>query len=178
MAEIDIKAELRPGDVILLLVNRDKYKEQSGQILKSLAKGAKSICYISLISNYKQQIKNLDGLGLNKNNFFIIDGISTGFKKEQPPNSVSAMGLSDILSLSFTTLKEIETRKFDAVVIDDFSALFLYNNWKDVLKFLQALLIKIRNKETGTLIFYTKDSKYSEYANDVYLFVDKVMSVG
>lgn len=172
-----MKPELIKGNITLILVNRDKYKEQSTGFLKSLPKGLKKICYISFISPYKQQLKTLETMGLDSNNFFIIDGVTAGFKKDLPKNCVIAMGLSDILSLSFTVLKEIETKQFDAIIVDDFSVLFLYNNWKDVLKFMQALLVKARNKDNSAFIFYTKDSKYSEYAHDIYLFVDKVMNI-
>lgn len=130
----------------------------------------KSFIYVSLNRTEEKIRKLLEENKIDTKNIFFIDCFSS--EKEDHKICVDPSDLDMLYSAINSFMDSIKGEKI--IIVDEISALVVYNSENEVAKFVKKLVENVTKKRTK-LIAFTPKTNNPELLNKVFHFFDKVM---
>ena len=80
---MDLTKEIRRNKTILVVLDEKQYEDKIIEIVRSLGKVDKKICYLCLNKTYKDMIEDLKNQNIDVKKFFFIDVLSSYYKRQE-----------------------------------------------------------------------------------------------
>jgi hypothetical protein len=171
MLTMDIEKELSSNNAMLLVLGSLNYSESVMGVINKLS--GKNVCFVTLNKTYpavdEWMIKNR----INTKNFAFIDAISKAIQnlKVQAPKCRYVTSPSALTEMSIA-ISEMVGKGVDYLMFDSISTLLVYNNEKQVEKFISGIVNKARSSETKSMFFILENDKLIQPCS---MFMDKVL---
>ncbi len=138
---MDLTKEIRRNKTILVVLDEKQYEDKIIEIVRSLGKVDKKICYLCLNKTYKDMIEDLKNQNIDVKKFFFIDVLSSYYKRQEPrENCIFVPAPTDTVSIMKALTKAVKEKGCEVVVFDTISAFLIYRQNYFVLKFAYKLL--------------------------------------
>ena len=173
---VDIAKELEEGGSILLLVSGMKYSDSIYDVAKQLAD--KKVCYVSLNKTADAVKAGLKARGIDPKGMAFVDAISRSLN-EGPMQSGSTYFVSspgELTEMSIV-IHKLLAKKFDYLIFDSLSNLFVYQKKEPVIKFVSLLINRVRESGTGAVFYAVKIADDEAAIQQTSMFVDKVIDL-
>lgn len=182
---MDLKKLLEGNQNLVLLIPNEHYPDALVEIARDLAERNKSICYISINKPSDSIKKTLKEEGIEENKFYFIDCISrTITHKEEElegkakERTVFIDNPHSLTQLSLEVFNIIEREKIEGILFDCISTLLIYNEEKEVMRFVHHMMSKIKKTQTKVIYPYLKEDTDSKIVKEMGLFADKIIEMG
>ena len=153
---------------LLIITPVEKLQEKVNCIVKSF-RDMPGI-YVSLNKTQKSTENTLKKAGINTNNLFFIDCVTSEKTKDDVLHiAPDRLDLLDSAVASF--MKYIKGKEF--IIIDELSTLLIYNSENKVAKFVEKMTEYASQHDTEVIAFSPK-TKGEELLNKIFNFFDKV----
>jgi hypothetical protein len=80
---MDLFKDVFENKFVLVLFNEKQYENKLVDLVKELGKKHAKICYVCLSKPYTDVMEYLNRIGLDINNFFFIDVLTSHYKKQK-----------------------------------------------------------------------------------------------
>jgi len=170
--------EIDDNELVLLIVPSGSVDEVNRSVLEYFANKKGAVCvYTTFSKTYKVVFKNLKKYKIDTKKIFFIDCVT-------PVSEFGEINIADKvvfcqpnsltnISISITTaLKNLPQDKNRVLILDTISTLMLYNDKKDVIKFLHFLSGTIRKYGVKSLIFTLDEESDKSLISEISLFCD------
>lgn len=180
---MDISKEILDNKTPLVVLDENQYEDKIVDVMKSLGKLGKKICYVCLNKPYKDVIEDLNKQNVNVKDFFFIDVLSSYYKKQQPVyNCIFISAPTDTVSILAALMKAIKEKKCGIVVFDTLSTLLIYRQTYLILRFVHKILQKKMNGKSNKVLITLKGGHLMNYERDelikdVIMFVDNSITI-
>lgn len=174
---VDAVNELKQNGSVLLLVPSIKYNETVYNVAKQLAD--KKVCYVSLNKTAEAVKSSFKDHGIDSKGMAFVDGISRSLN-EGPMQSGSTYFVSspgELTEMSIV-IHELLSKKFDYLIFDSLSNLFVYQKKEPVIKFVSLLVNRVRESGTKAIFYAVKIAEDDAAIQQTSMFVDKVIDIG
>ncbi len=169
--------KIKKGEIVVLVIPNTSYMSGIMKVTKQICTSNKTTVYVSLNKLYKPLTSKFESAKIDLNKFLFIDGISKSAGQEAPDakNCLFVHSAGALTELSLNITKAINTGKFDSLVFDSLSTLLIYNKKEVVIKFVQSLVNKLRNKKITTVFAALKGDTEKGLLKEIGMFVDEVV---
>jgi hypothetical protein len=176
MAEKDnILSYLGKNQNIVLTCNSRDYEERMIDLHKAVSGKFKKICLITVRKSFDDLIKEFKEQGVDYSNYCFIDCISAELIKVRDTKQCiyipSPVALTE-LAISINKMRTMH--RIDLIILDNISSFLIYNQELPILRFLHAMMIKIRKTDIKSIYSILQGGRKSLIA-DLTLFADKVV---
>ena len=138
---MDLTKEMRRNKTILVVLDEKQYEDKIIEIVRSLGKVDKKICYLCFNKTYKDMIEDLKNQNIDVKKFFFIDVLSSYYKRQEPrENCIFIPTPTDTVSIMKALTKAVKEKGCEVVVFDTISTFLIYKQNYLVLKFAYKLL--------------------------------------
>ena len=176
---MDFFEEISENKFTLLLLSEKQYEQRLAQMMKSIEKAHKSICYICLSKPYKDVMLSLDSGGFDVGKFFFIDVLTHHFKRQEiAQNCIFVEDPRKLMALQLAIAKAVIQKNCSAIIFDTLSSLLMYEQAHDVIQFANAMAIEEKHRSVNKVFIVVRESQplkeYSDtFIKDVEMFADK-----
>ena len=173
---VNAAKELKENGTLLLLVPSMKYNETVFDVAKQLA--GKKVCYVSLNKTAEAVKASFKAHKIDPKNMMFVDAISRSLN-EGPMQSGSTYFVSspgELTEMSIVVHKLLE-KKFDYLIFDSLSNLFVYQKKEPVIKFVSLLINRIRESGTKAVFYVVKIAEDETAIQQTSMFTDKVIDL-
>jgi len=150
---MDSKMVLKPEEKILLVMtNSANYAETATNLTKLFSKSGSGI-YVSVNKPFETLKQSFIRNKIKVNSIFFIDMVTKTNDARKDSNCLYLGNPGDLTSVSIAidqVLSSIEGEKF--VIFDTINTLLNYNNESMVIRFMHALVSKIRNENARGIL--------------------------
>lgn len=173
--------EVYRNDFLLILLEEEKSLDKITEMTKSL-KSAERICYVCLSKPYADIYENLKAKGVNVKKIYFIDTLSAHYeKKKSSENCVFLDSPTDFANIRAAISKAIKEKKCSVVIFDTISAMLIYQETSNIVRFTHDFLSEERENSKIIYLIIKHDSMPPEenekLANDLSMFADKTINV-
>lgn len=176
---IDMQKEIDENQVVLVIVPNDIYLDKVTELTKALAEGHEKTVYVSLNKPYTSLVGLLHKNSIDPNKFYFIDAVTSTVMTPEPTKNcdyVSNPGALTELGLHIS--KVLTDEKPDATFFDSLSTLLVYEKGTTVIKFVHALISKLRVLGGKCVLTCLEEDVDSTLIKDLNMFADKVINLG
>jgi KaiC/GvpD/RAD55 family RecA-like ATPase len=169
--------KLEAGTSVLLVLPDERYMETLSDTLLGLSKQFKNTCYVTLNTPYVSLMRLFTKRKIPRKNVLVIDAVTKAVQAVTPENDhcIYVESQSSLTHLSLAITKAVETVKFQVVVIDSISTLFIYNNPKVVERFIHFIVQKMRQHNVALLLVAIGGNENNKELKQMGMFVDEVV---
>ncbi|MEW6295687.1 MAG: hypothetical protein AB1467_05345 [Candidatus Diapherotrites archaeon] len=177
-----IKEYLQSKQNIVLIIPNERYPDAVISIAKELLSLEGDFLYVSINKPCQDILKQLDKRQTEK--FYCVDCISRSFSPSQAtkieqekiaqrfyfidnPHSLTQLGLG--------ITKMLENKKIKQMLFDSISTLLIYNEEKEVMKFIHHVMSKVRETECRAVFTSLKEDVSSMLVKEITLFADAII---
>jgi archaellum biogenesis ATPase FlaH len=143
---------------------------------RTISKEFRKICVVTVHNPFPVLVRKFQEEGINCSNYRFIDCISA--KNMAVKDSEQCIYISSPLALTELAIameKIRTTHQMDLLILDNISSLLVYNNESAVLRFLHAMMTKLRRANVTTICpILEEEGKREEFMADLSLFADAV----
>ena len=182
---MDLKKLMEGNQNLVLLIPNKHYPDALVEIARDLAERNESICYVSINKPSESIKKAFVKEGIDESKFYFIDCISrTITHKEEEldgkakERTIFIDGPHSLTQLSLELFNIIEREKIEGILFDCISTLLIYNEEKDVMRFVHHMMSKIKKTNTKVIYPYLKEDTDSKIVKEMGLFADKIVEMG
>lgn len=175
----DFLKDITENQFVLVLLDEERYIDKLKDIMKSVEKEGSKICYICLSKPYSDVIQDFEHAGINPDDFFFIDVLSSHYGLPRPTENCKFISSpSDLAEIRAAVVDAIERRGCSAIVFDTVSTLLIYQQNSSIVSFTNSLLSEKKQENTKKLFIILKDDRTSEgdldvLTKDLEMFADK-----
>lgn len=175
---MNLSQEIRNNNIILLIVSKEKYRQELIGVVKDIVQNINKMCYVCINEPFSTINNNLDKNSISKDKFFFIDTITK--KVQEPPKTdncefVSAPNALTEISVAFS--KALNEHKCDSAFFDTLSSLLVYEKPHSIIQFIHNIITKLRVSSGKGVFIVLKDDLESDLIKDLYMFVDSVVEI-
>ncbi|MCD6590869.1 MAG: hypothetical protein J7K72_02760 [Candidatus Aenigmarchaeota archaeon] len=150
---MDISKEILKNKTLLIILDEEQYEKKIGDVLRSLGKLHKKVCYVCLNKPYKDVMEDLKKQKVNINNFFFIDVLSSYYHdRKSSRNCVFIHTPTDFISIINALVKAVKEKGCEVVVFDTISTFLIYKQNYVILKFTHKVLENLKGDSRNVLI--------------------------
>ncbi len=173
--ENNILSNLDKDQNIVLICNSKENEKVMIDLHKAVSKKFKKICMITISKSFSNLIKEFKKQGIDYSNYCFIDCISAENSKVKDSKQCiyvpSPVALTE-LAISIDKMRKIH--RVNLIILDNISSFLIYNKELPILRFLHAMMIKIRKTDIKAIYSILQEGRKSFIA-DLTLFADAVI---
>jgi archaellum biogenesis ATPase FlaH len=180
---INLVSEIEKSKFLLVLMQENEYDTKLEELVKVARKKKTKICYICLSTPYSDISDSLKEKGLDAEDFFFIDVISSCYKKMMPQkNCIFLSPPVNLEDLKTAIAAAIKNKNCTLVIFDTISALLIYEQVDSIVKFTHNLISEKMNQEVKKMFIIVKDNKIlaeesDSLQKDLEMFADKTLDL-
>ena len=166
--------DLPENFAVNLIIDQHIYSQANLALLRHLIEELHQGLYVSLNKPYETLHEELKQSNLDPSAIYCIDCVSKETGKFS--NSEKCLCLEDpssLTELSVLTANLLDDRKIRFIILDSLSTLLLYNDAKEVEKFLHGLFNKTRKSNASIIITSPKEKSKEDLFAEITQFCDK-----
>ncbi len=163
---------------IILIVPEEKYQNTIQALLKELVSAKKTIVFISVNKTKKALEKELKENKISTEKIYFVDCVSKSISKGKISWSDEKNQYVDnptsLTQISLAVFKLFDQTKMDYLVLDSINTLLIYNEEKEVLKFVHHTTGKLKeNNKTGVFVYLKEEmnqtllKKFSQFSDKI-----------
>jgi len=172
-AKPDISSELEANRTILLILSPDDHKSLS-DFITPIRK--KRICYVSLSRTYDSVQKQMKEIGVDPDDLFVLDAVTSSFSREKPPPKVVFIPSPDALTdLNIAIIETVKNEKCDYLVFDSISTLLTYQEDPLIARFIDFIVGKVKSLKGRALFTCLGSDSKTQAISEISLHVDKII---
>jgi len=173
---MDIAKEIEENQVIVLVLPEGTYSENMIPLLKDLYKLGINTVYVSLNKPASTLLDIFKKNGIPKDRFFFIDVITSAVQKINGiENCIYVSHPSALTELSIKIDGVLKTKKFKNLIFDSLSTLIVHNKEEEVIKFLHALIGKIKTLECIAIFTCLESDMKTDLGKNLSILTDKII---
>jgi len=171
--------DIEKNKFLLVLLEEDNYPKTMDEIIKSVEKTKTMICYICLSKPYTDVVDELRKNGIDTDNFYFMDVLTSHYKKPEPVENCSFLSSPvDLEELRAEVIKAIQGKNCSVVIFDTISTLMIYQQSSSIVKFTHSLVSEKTQENIKKLFLMIKESgipsdDMSKLTKDLEMFADK-----
>ncbi|MCK5281901.1 MAG: hypothetical protein KAK00_00695 [Nanoarchaeota archaeon] len=180
---MNIIEEIVKNQFLLILLHEEEYLKQLEEIVKSLEKTNKKICYVCLSKPYTDILEMLKDKEINTDKFFFIDVLSSHYKAPAPANNCIFVPAPTALEyIKVAIAKAVNEMDCGAVIFDTISTLLIYEECSSIVRFTHELSLEKNQENVKKLFIVLKDGTIPKVDNeellkDLSMFADKTIDL-
>lgn len=186
---MNIIDEFRGNSNIVFILPHDKYSGYTAKIVKEVLQGYERICYVTISKSYKSVLEKFKNEGIGCRNIYFVDAITKTVSSKphilellMPAKKVKSKYFfvtnpKALIELSLAISDLLENRRNELVVLDSVNTLMIYNENKEIMKFLHYVMAKISENRCKGIFLFAADEKKSTLVKEISLFADKVIDL-
>jgi hypothetical protein len=155
----------------------ENYLEDIQKLIKTMLTTLNRACYISLDKSGDSVYEFCKENQINLKKVFIIDMISSRFKKCKSKKDIVYLDVNDLDKNLKLIIKAIEKNKCDALILDSLSSFQIYYPEKDFLKFAHLLLVYTESQHIITNLIVQKKDIEKNWAKSLMPLVEQKKEV-
>lgn len=172
-----LEKELENNKILLVSLKSKDYREGVRNLIDFSLKKYKNTCYVTLNDPVEALVSRLDGEEITK--MFFIDCVSSSVKTPgHEKNVVFVSSPKALTEISIATKKVIESGGVESVILDSISAMLVYEQSLNVMKFVHNQVLTYRKANLVSFFVILQEDVSEELMKDMTMFVDKVVEVG
>jgi CBS domain-containing protein len=173
---MNIAKEIEENQVIVLVLPEGTYSENIIPLVKDISKLEINTVYVSLSKSYSTLLDIFKKNEIQIDRFFFIDVISGAVEKmNRAENCVYVSNPSALTELSIKIDEVLNTKKFKNLIFDSPCTLIVYNKEEEVIKFMYALIRKVKTAERTAIFTCLEDDMKTNLAKNLGMFIDKII---
>jgi hypothetical protein len=178
---MDIVQEIAKNKFLLILLEEKEYAKKLQDIMKSAEKTKTKICYVCLSKPYADVVEDIKGQGLNVNDFFFVDVLSSHYREQKPcDNCIFVSSPTNLAAVSDAIRKAVQEKKCSVILFDTISTLLVYQETSSIVKFTHCILTDEKQEQAKKLFIVLKDRTMQGKENktlvkDLSMFADKTI---
>jgi cystathionine beta-lyase/cystathionine gamma-synthase len=158
------------SNVVVVLSSKGK----STAIYKTAAKKFKRVLVITILHSCSRLVKEFEKHHVNCSNFFFLDLSGEALPKEEQSKQCIYIESPTALTATCITMNKIQKKfKPNLIIFDNISSLLIHNKPVTVLKFLNEIMLKVRESKHNALYFMLKGNK--KMLENIGLFADDIV---
>ena len=168
--------EFTSNKFLIILVDEKEYARNLDDIIRTIQQNKTRICYVCLSKPYTDVLKDLESMGMKRENFFFIDIMTSHYTKPIPQDDCiflsSASNLDDIRQ---AVRKAVEEKNCSTILFDTISTLLIYQEKHSIVEFTHNLISEKEQENTKKLFIVLKEGNKEEdtLTDDLQMFADK-----
>jgi len=173
---MELPKELKDNQNVVLVISEKTYKFSTLRMNKRIVSNFNSVCYITATEPAASitAIFGKEGVDLKKYHF--VDCISKKTSLGAPLEQIRFVPAPTALTtLSIAITEAVEAEKSDLLFLDSISSLLLYNKELTIVKFVHALMNKVRETNAKGIFLILKSDLDKPLVKEIELFADKVL---
>lgn len=175
----DVEKAIKENDIILFLLQNEKYSEEIRDLARITSKLSKKVCYVSVNKPYATLLKDFEKNKIDPEKFYFIDCVTRGVRGTEPSENVIYLSSPKALTeISIAMKKVLESGKTKITIFDSLSTLLIYGEASVVVRFAHSIISAFRTLGSKGALVSLKDDVKSELIKDLSMFVDKVVEMG
>ncbi len=180
---MDIFEGITENKLTLVLLAEKQYQKKLAEIVKDVEKSHTRICYVCLSKPYTDIVDYLKNVGINVNKFFFIDTLSSHYKKSvQAENCIVIEDTNKLSAIQSAINTATTEKKCSVVIFDTISALLMYEQMHDIVKFTSDLTTTEKHQDVHKIFLILKKSDslvhyHEDLINDISMFADKIIDL-
>lgn len=170
--------DIMENEIVLFIVTYKSYQAELVRIAKSVSKRFRRIVYISLNKPADKIVKILKENKVDTKKFLFIDGVTKSIKANAANHGTIFIHTPDNIKEFETELNEIlEKEKLECLIYDSLSAMAIYNNRTEIIKFIHDLITRLMTTHTNAEFICLSDNIDSPCIKYVSTLADKVIDL-
>lgn len=170
--------DITENEIILFIVTYKSYQAELVRIAKSVSKRFRRIVYISLNKPAEKIVKILKENKVDTKKILFIDGVTKSVKADAANHGIIFIHSPDNIKEFEAELDEIlEKEKLECLVYDSLSAMAIYDNHTEVIKFVHDLITRLMTTHTNAEFICLSDNINSPCVRYVSTLADKVIDL-
>lgn len=165
------------GDIILYILNSEKYFEGVTSIIKNEV-GKKNIVYLTTNKPYDFLTNTLKKKNVPADKIFFIDCISKYVGKKitkEPENCVFLESPEDLTTMSISITESVKNLNSPKLLfLDSLSILLIYNDAKTLGKFSNFIMNKMRELDVDTVLLALESDTDKDVIKQIESIADEV----
>jgi archaellum biogenesis ATPase FlaH len=174
-----ILSDLEKSLNLILSVPEEKYQLTINALLKELVSAKKSVCFVSVNKTKKTIEKELKKEEISTEKIYFIDCVSKSISKGKVSWSDEKTQYIDnpnaLTQMSLAIFKLFEKNKIDFLILDSINTLLIYNNEKEILKFVHHTTGKLKEGNKTGVFIYLKEEGNGKMLKKFSQFTDKII---
>lgn len=178
MSEISSNNILPQNCAALFTTPRANYDELVFKILEQ--NNWSKVCYVTLNKASSYLCEELKKRGMNKDNFYFIDGISSMLRDvKEESNCLFVSSPNDLVELSIAISEIISSKKFEILIFDSLSNLLVYHrdNQQGLSHFFSSVSHLIKRQRTSALFICFENDEKFPFINENAHLIDKYINM-
>jgi KaiC/GvpD/RAD55 family RecA-like ATPase len=171
----DIKTSLMESKLLTVIVSNQDYNKKVVELVQT-ACNSKKICYVSLNKPYDTILSELKNQKIDTSKIIFIDAMTKG-KKTSSDDVVFVSSPRALTELNISVVKVMELKKVESIIFDSLSTLLVYEKPATVIKFVHALMAKLRSLRVGAIFIVLKEDINPDLVKNLYMFADEVVDL-
>lgn len=144
--------EIEKGQFLLLLLEEGMYFDKTVQLVRTLQKAEKKLCYVCLSQPYTDISTGFKGLDIDPEKIYFIDVMSSHYeKKEDTSNCTFLDSPTELGSIRLAISRAMKEKECSVVLVDTISTMLIYQKTSTIVRFTHDFLEEERD---GNKILY------------------------
>ncbi|PIN99167.1 MAG: hypothetical protein COT90_00800 [Candidatus Diapherotrites archaeon CG10_big_fil_rev_8_21_14_0_10_31_34] len=174
-----IISDIQKKQNIILIIPEEKYQNTLMMLLEQLEKEKKNICFVSANKTKDALEKELKEKKISTEKIFFVDCVSKSISKGKISWSDEKTQYIDnptsLTQISLAIFKLMENTKIDFLVLDSINTLLIYNEEKEILKFVHHTTAKLKANNITGIFTSLKEGINEKSLKNFSQFVDKII---
>lgn len=172
-----LEKEVKNNKILLVSLKSKDYRKGMENLMEFSLKLFKKTCYVTLNDPSATIVGKLGET--EKTKIFFIDCVASTVKTpQQEKNVIFVSSPRALTEISIAMKKVIETGGVESVMFDSISAMLVYEQPPNVIKFVHNQVLTCREAELVSLFVILREDVGEELMKDLTMFVDKIVEVG
>ena len=164
--------ELKGSQIVLIMVEKEKYHDSLMQIVSAADSMSGRICYVAINKPASAVQGDLKSSGLNPDKYFFIDTITSTVRTPAlDPNCEFVQNPGALTEISMAFTKAASEKGCDNAIFDTISTLAVYQGVSEIVKLIHNLITKARVNNMKSVYIAMKGDN-AELIKDLTMFVD------
>lgn len=171
-----LEKEFKNNKILLVSLKSKDYREGMENLMEFSLKKFRKTCYVTLNDPFETIVGKLDGKEITK--MFFIDCVASTVKTpEHEKNVIFVSSPRALTEISIAMKKVIEMDGVESVILDSISAMLVYEQSLNVIKFVHNQVLTCREANLVSFFVILREDVSEELMKDLTMFVDKIIEV-
>ena len=158
------------NDIVVFLIPNKKYSAALDNIIKTVSKSYKKICYVSLNKPCYTVAKAFSEAKADTKKLFFIDCVSQNARQSKGINVSYVSSPKALTELNIAINKVLGIQKTEIIVFDSLSTLLVYQQTQTIIKFVHSIISTLRNKSSKAVFLCLKEDIKTDLIKDISMF--------
>jgi len=172
---MNIEKEVKENQSLLFLIPKSNYSAKLIEIVKSLNKNFKKICYVSLNRSYKNLKKYLTKNKINFNKFSVI-GLNKYTKEQDEIENYRDIGSANNLGGINVAFSDFVYGGCKIFLFDSISDMIIHVKENELLQFIHTMIIKAKIANTQVIFLASNENVDSDMLKELGMLFDKIIT--